>query len=244
MALYQTDAVVIGARNWGEADKVMTFFTRERGLVRAAAYGCRRPRSPLAGAMQMFTVLELQAAEGQRLDSVRTATVKKHIKKLGEDLTAMAYGAFVAEFLREFLPENQPEPAMYERFLEILEAFETRNPRITALAAAYQLLGYTGLELHYDRCVHCGRVIEGDAFLDSNEGGALCPTCRTPAAQPYPASLRQLIGTLGTLDWASTAKLTLHGADVVAAEDLLLRYLQTITGRPLKSLAFIQQIAM
>ena len=234
MALYTTDAVVIGARNWGEADKVMTFFTKERGLVRAAAYGCRRPRSPLAGAMQMFTVLELQAAEGQRLDSVRTATVKKHIKKLGEDLTAMAYGAFVAEFLREFLPENQPEPAMYERFLEILAAFETRNPRITALAAAYQLLGYTGLELHYERCVHCGRVIEGDAFLDSNEGGAL----------PYPESLRQLIGTLGTLDWASTAKLTLHGTDIVAAEDLLLRYLQTITGRPLKSLAFIQQIAM
>ena len=39
MALYQTEAVVLGSKNWGEADKVMTLFTRERGLVRAAAFG-------------------------------------------------------------------------------------------------------------------------------------------------------------------------------------------------------------
>ena len=49
MALYQTEAVVLGSKNWGDADKMMTFFTKERGLVRAAAFGCRRPRSPLAG---------------------------------------------------------------------------------------------------------------------------------------------------------------------------------------------------
>ena len=140
MALYATDAVVLGARSWGEADKIMTFFTKERGLVRATAFGCRRSRSPLAGAMQMFSELELQLAEGRRLDTVRTATTKRHYKKLGEDLSCMAYGAFVAEFLRGCLADGQPEPAMYARLLEILAAFEQRNPRVTALAAVYQLL--------------------------------------------------------------------------------------------------------
>ena len=42
MALYRTAAVVLGAKNWGEADKMMTFFTRERGLVQAAAFGAGR----------------------------------------------------------------------------------------------------------------------------------------------------------------------------------------------------------
>ena len=58
----------------------MTFFTRERGLVRAAAFGCRRPRSPLAGAMQMFSHLDLQLAEGKRLDTVRQATLLNHYR--------------------------------------------------------------------------------------------------------------------------------------------------------------------
>ena len=39
MAIYQTEAVVLGSKNWGDADKMMTFFTKERGLVRAAAFG-------------------------------------------------------------------------------------------------------------------------------------------------------------------------------------------------------------
>ena len=76
MALYGTEGIVLGARSWGEADKVMTIFTRERGLVRAAAFGCRRPRSPLAGAMQMFVHADLQFAEGGRLETVKTASVR------------------------------------------------------------------------------------------------------------------------------------------------------------------------
>ena len=70
MAMYQTEAVVLGARNWGDADKMMTLFTKERGLVKAAAFGCRRPRSPLAGGMQMFSYLDVQLSEGKRCASV------------------------------------------------------------------------------------------------------------------------------------------------------------------------------
>ena len=105
MAIYQTEAVVLGSKNWGDADKMMTFFTKERGLVRAAAFGCRRPRSPLAGGMQMFSHLDLQLSEGRRVDTVRQCLLRRHYRKLSEDLTAMAYGSFVAEFLREFLPD-------------------------------------------------------------------------------------------------------------------------------------------
>jgi len=48
MALYAAEGIVLGARNWGEADKVMTVFTREQGLLRAAAV---RPsmRDPITG---------------------------------------------------------------------------------------------------------------------------------------------------------------------------------------------------
>ena len=242
MALYTTEAIVLGAKNWGEADKIMTFFTRERGLVRATAFGCRRPRSQLAGAMQLFSELEVQLAEGQRLDTVRTATTQRHYKRLGEDLTCMAYGAFVAEFLRETLPEGQPEPEMYARLQAILAAFETRNPRVTALAAVYQLLEHTGLEMHYERCVHCAAELQGDAFFAINEGGALCPHCRTAQAVPYPASVRELIVALRDLDWGSAAQLRIHGHDLVAAESIMLAYLPTIIGHPLRSLAFIQQV--
>ncbi|WP_196611252.1 DNA repair protein RecO [Pectinatus brassicae] len=55
MALYTTKAIILGAVNWGEADRIVTFFSRERGKIKAgAAYGCRRPRSRLATISQIF----------------------------------------------------------------------------------------------------------------------------------------------------------------------------------------------
>ena len=99
MAIYQTEAIVLGVHNWGDADKIVTFFTKERGKVRAAAFGCRRPRSPLAGGMQMFNRLEVRLSEGTKLHTVKTCSLISRNKKITEDLTTMAYASFMAAVL-------------------------------------------------------------------------------------------------------------------------------------------------
>jgi len=243
MALYTAEAVVAGVKNFGDADKIVTFFTKERGIVRAVAFGCRRPRSPLAGAMQMFAYLDVQLAEGRSLDTVRSATVRRHGRRIIEDLGTMAYGTFVAEFLRDFLPEGQPEEGMFPKVLQILEAFEMRNPRVTALAAVLQLLEYTGLQLSLDRCVHSGKPISGDAFFSLHEGGALAPGYQTSDAVPYPAELRELMTGLRGLDWKQAGGVRISAKYLMQAERLVLTYLQETLGHPMKSLAFIQQLA-
>jgi len=242
MASYQTAAVVLGSKNWGEADKMMTLFTYDRGLVEAAAFGCRRPRSPLAAGMQMFSSIEVQLSEGKRVDTVRQCTLKKHYKKLSEDLEVMAYGSFVAEFLREFLPPGQPEPQMFARLLYILDSFEVRNPRVTALMAVIQLLEFTGMQLHFEHCLHCGVPVDGEAYLSFNAGGVLCADCREPGAEPLPGSLRRFILELRDYDWENPPELRITGAQLMQAENLFLQYLQNLLGKPLKSLAFIQQL--
>lgn len=242
MALYGTEGVVLGARSWGEADKVMTIFTRERGLVRAAAFGCRRPRSPLAGAMQMFVHADLQFAEGGRLETVKTASVRAHHAKLSLDLTALAYATFVAEVIREFMPEGIADEAFFDRLSAILTAFETRNPRVTALAAVLQTLAAAGLQQSYERCLHCGTEIDGDAFFLAREGGALCADCRTEDSTDFSAELRALLVTLEQLDWQHPPSLQLRGGTLMAAESLVLVHVQELVGHPLRSLSFLAQL--
>ena len=242
MALYGTEGIVLGARSWGEADKVMTIFTRERGLVRAAAFGCRRPRSPLAGAMQMFVHADLQFAEGGRLETVKTASVRAHHAKLSLDLTALAYATFVAEVIREFMPEGIADEAFFDRLSAILTAFETRNPRVTALAAVLQTLAAAGLQQSYERCLHCGTEIDGDAFFLAREGGALCADCRTEDSAAFSAELRALLVTLEQLDWQYPPSLQLRGGTLMAAESLVLAHVQELVGHPLRSLSFLAQL--
>ena len=238
---------MLAARNWGDADKMMTLLTKERGKVKAAAFGCRRARSPLAGGMQVFNVIDVQLAEGRRADTVRQCSLVHASKRLASDIVAMAYGAFVAELAAELAMEHEPQQEMYVRLVQILAAFEERNPRITALSAAFQLLDIAGLGLRLHHCVHCGRGIDGDAWFSLHEGGALCKDCHqgdpVPDARPYAVFLRELIAGLVGLNWQNPMVSKVAGRALLQAEQILLDYLRELFGHPLKSLAFIQQVA-
>lgn len=241
-ALYTTEALVLAVHNWGEADKMVTLLTRQRGKVRAAAFGCRRPKSPLAAGMQMFSHVEVKLQEGQKVDTVRQCTLLHRYKKLSEDLGAMAYGSFVAELVGEFLPEHAAEQRIFDLLLEVFVAFETRNPRITALAAAWQLLGCFGLQLRLGKCVHCGREISGDAFLHAGEGGVLCSECRVPNARELTGEGRAFLQSLLALDWQHAEGIRVQRENLLMAEQVLLTYLQEMLGKPLRSLEFLRQL--
>ena len=242
MAFYQTEAVVIGARNWGEADKIMTFFTKERGLVEAAAFGCRRSRSPLAASMQLFSYIELQLAEGRQLDTVKQCQLRGHYKRLCEDFQVMSYVAVVAEVMREFMPPGVPEPGLFAALLEILEAFEKRAPRVTALAAILQIMEHTGLQLHYEHCLQCGKNIGDGATLVLKKGGVLCQDCRKEDEIEFSQELQGTILALRDFDWHSSKPLHLQGSLIMQAEKITFNYLQNLLGHSLKSMEFIRQL--
>lgn len=250
MAQYATEALIIGIKNWGEADKIITLLSPERGRIKAAAFGCRRPKSPLSGALQMFNHVEVQVREGEKLDTIRTCSLLESYRVMSTDFQAMAYGAFVAETASKLAVENFPQQEMYKRLLEIFPAFGERNPRIAALAAAYQLLEYSGMQMNYDYCAECNQELHEDAFFCFEAGGALCRKCGSIHRKKlgeievlnYTNEMRVFIGQLLRLDWQSKPAFSVSGKVLVSAERLLLRYLHHIFEKPLKSLEFIQQI--
>ncbi|MGM9540632.1 DNA repair protein RecO [Anaerovibrio sp.] len=250
MAQYTTEAIIIGIKNWGEADKIITLLSPERGRIKAVAFGCRRPKSPLAGSLQMFNQVEVQVREGDRLDTIRGCSLIRGYRVMSTDFTAMAYGAFVAETASRLAIENFPQQDMYNRLLEIFAAFGGRNPRVAALAAAYQLLEYSGMQMSYRYCAECNHELAEDGYFSFDLGGALCERCgaermREPGGYHvlgYGSEVREFILQLLELDWQSKPSFTVSGRTLVAAEALLLGYLHHIFERPLKSLDFIRQI--
>lgn len=244
MAQYSTEAILLAVRNWGEADKMVTFFSRELGKITAVAYGCRRPKSPLAGGMQAFSHLELGVMAGTHLDTIKQCETITSFKNLRENLDAMAYAAFLTELVVEVCPERHPEPHIYDLLVCALGMLSKRNPRLVALAAAYQLVEYTGYQPAYTVCVDCGQNIETDAFFSFEKGGVICNQCSSPDMIDMPIRMQSFIQNLLQLDWKKPAEFSVNGAILVQTEKLLLDYLVFLIEKPLKSLAFIKQLAV
>lgn len=246
MAQYSTEAILLAVRNWGEADKMVTFFSREMGKVTAVAYGCRRPKSPLAGGMQAFSHLELGVMAGTHLDTIKQCETITSFKSLRENLDSMAYATFLTELVVEVCPERHPEPHIYDLLVCALGMLSKRNPRIVALAAAYQLVEYTGYQPTYKECVVCGQSIETDAFFSFEKGGVVCKDCTSPDLNliDMPVKMQGFIQSLLALDWQEPAAFSINGAILLQTEKLLLDYLIFFIEKPLKSLEFIKQLAM
>ena len=46
MAVYGAEGIVLGTRSWGEADKVVTLYTKEHGLVASGGIWLSPPAQP------------------------------------------------------------------------------------------------------------------------------------------------------------------------------------------------------
>ena len=67
---YRTEAVVIRRSDFGEADRLLTLFSPDRGKLRAIAKGARKPQSRKTGHVELFMRSKFLLAVGRDLDIV------------------------------------------------------------------------------------------------------------------------------------------------------------------------------
>ena len=70
MALYRDEAIVIRTQKLGEADRIITLFTREHGRVRAVAKGVRRTKSKFGARLEPASLVDIQLYIGKTFDIV------------------------------------------------------------------------------------------------------------------------------------------------------------------------------
>ncbi len=240
---YKTEAILLAVRECDEASRMVTLFSREHGKLSAIAYGARRPRSALAGCIQVFTHAELALAGGRGIDSIKQCEIVRSFRELRENLTTMAYASLLAELTSELWPERETEPPVFELLLAAFDMLGKRNPRITALAGAVQLLALAGFRPELDNCVACGQSLVLPALFDARGGGGVCAACGQPHFPAFGPDAKGFVERLLGLDWQNPGQFSVTGAVLTETERLLADFLTYRLDKPLKSMAFIAAIS-
>ncbi len=178
--LYRTEAVVLRRVDVGEADRVLTLYTPQRGKFRAIAKGVRRPTSHLGGHLELFIRSRLLLAKGRDLDYVTQAETVDPFIAFRDDPVLIWYPYYVAELLDRFSADNIENEVVYHLLLDTL-GWIGRATNLDLLMRYYevQLLGLLGYRPELERCLICKNPLqptEGNAFSVA-QGGMLCPAC-------------------------------------------------------------------
>lgn len=177
---FRADAVVLRHADWGEADRILTLYTREQGMVRALAKGARKVTSRKAGHLQPFTHITVQLAKGRDLLIITQVETINAYLPLHDDLIKTGYAAYVIELLLRFSYEDEgANPSVFRLVTETLDRLEKEaDAWLPVRYYEMRLLDAVGFRPQLFQCANCAReILPEDQFFSFTAGGVICPRC-------------------------------------------------------------------
>lgn len=162
--------------------RMILLFTKKYGKISAGSSLSEKGRSKAALALRPFTYGNYELYKGRESYNLNSAEVVRSFFRIGEDLDKYMSASFVLELTEKMLPEDLPQPGVFNLLAEFLAAMEKREKKHQTLVLAFEVkaLAKLGSFPELDRCARCGAE-EGIRYFSIRDGGMVCGKCRNPA---------------------------------------------------------------
>ena len=242
MALYRDEAVVIRTQKLGEADRIVTLFSRDHGLIRGVAKGVRRTKSKFGARLEPASFVDIQLYTGKTLDVVtQVETLENFGDAIASDYQKWTIASTILEAAERF-SSNEGEPSL-QQFLLVVGALkalahEKHDPSLILDAYLLRSLSVAGYAPSVTICSRC-EAPGPHRFFSLVGGGSVCITCKPAASATVTPETLQLMSDLITGDWESANQSELRNRRETSG--LIAAYLQWHLERNLKSLPIVER---
>ncbi|MGH7737878.1 MAG: DNA repair protein RecO [Candidatus Tyrphobacter sp.] len=176
---YKARGIVLRARNLGEADRIVTFFSLERGKLDAVAKGIRRARSKMGGRLEFANEVGLALHRGRTLDVISSAELLSERWNALVEPDRFAVAATACEIVDALCELEMALPGVYELLRRMLDATaRSMSPRSLLPRFSMRILGELGVAPPLDACIRCASALTETAWLDAEAGGLIDAACR------------------------------------------------------------------
>jgi len=243
---YQVKGIVLKRTDVGEADRLLTLLTLQRGKLRAVAKGARKPAARKTGHVELFNCVELQIAAAREIDIVTQAQTLEPFLRLRDDLDRLSYAYYFAELADRFIEEEIEQSQVYELMLDALHWLERTNylPR-TARYFEMQLLDALGYRPQLHICIHSKEeLLPEENFFSPEAGGMLKPQYRDLYRDSIsvPVNALKVLRYLQMRNFSDIEQLKLSSQVEEQVEAILHYYITHLLERNLKSVDFLNTL--
>src|SRR5919202_1366933 len=163
----------------GEADRIVTLYTRDAGKVRAVAKGVRRAVSRAAGHLEPFTLSDVLFAVGRELDIISQADTLEAFRTVLEDLELTTHAYYLAEVVDLLTEDRMENRAVFDTLVDSLHDLgSTADARLVLIIFQLKLLDALGYRPGLRECGSCRATIAPERnHFSALLGGVLCAAC-------------------------------------------------------------------
>lgn len=246
------ESIILRKQDWGEADELVIFLTRELGWLTGVAKNAKKSRVRFGGHLEPLALVDLSLRPRKRDDLVWVdeAQVLNGFLGIRTDLAKVAKASYLFELASIFLPEGHPEPSVFDFLFGFLEDLETTEPgSLLFMLDEIQLLALLGYAPRFDVCPACGKPLErgADAFFSCIHGGACHPGCLVDSDRrdlPLAPDTLAIIRKGLTVDRGIAERLRLNKKGLEELRNALSAFVRSLRGFEIKSLYFLEDMGL
>ncbi|MEW6719321.1 MAG: DNA repair protein RecO [Thermodesulfobacteriota bacterium] len=237
-SFHASPAFLVRAVDMGEADRRLSFFTREAGVVSILGKSAWKSRKRFGGTLQRYVLLDIVWTEVPgKIPVLSTASVSASFWPIVEEWERVRHADYLLELAAEMFPQEGPKPKAFEILLDGFRALTAgESPGKVARRAEACFLGIGGWGPDLSKCRKCGRTDSRRYRFLPAEGGLLCDACATGDGMTL--SLGAVRTWRALLAGGGAARERLRVPDGIEEElqKVIPKYIEYCLGKPLRSL--------
>ncbi len=184
--LTKVQGLIIRTVDMKEADRLITIFTKELGVITAIAKGARSLRSRQMSSTMQFCYGNYVLYQKGDFYWIKEAELIESFFDLRADIERLALAQYLCEVLG-YITVEEEEENLLRLSLNSLFAIASGKYDISLVKAAFEIRASSIIGFMPDvmGCSSCGKK-EGDFFLDIMDGSILCYDCNSERAENAP----------------------------------------------------------
>lgn len=243
--IFTTDAVVIRERQSGEADRLLTLLTRDRGVINAFAKGACRPKNKLHSSTQLFSYASFTLYEGKSI-SVNEAAQKELFFGLREDIEKLSLAQYFCEVMCLSVPSNTYSDDYLRLLLNSLYFLAEGVLPAKMLKSVFELRTAVieGYMPELSSCANCG-ADTGQMYFDIENGSLICLECKVTSKKlkPLTGAVLAAMRHISNASFKDLFRYSLSGESLNALSDITESYFLYHMPYTFKTLDFYKSIA-
>lgn len=210
---FKAEGIILKRRNFGEADRILTIFTLQKGKISVLAKGVRRITSRRAGNVELLNRVLMYLHQGKGMPILTEAESLETYPKLKEDLTLSTYAYHIIELVDKLTAENQENRILYEQLVRVLNKL-SKNPRQIFIRAFE------------------AKILSNLGFL----------SFQNPDVSPQSNFGSGILKDLEVMSWDEIEKMKINGKVALELEKVLRYHVERVLESSLKSRQFLRKM--
>ncbi len=199
----KTEAIVLKSMKFRDTSKIVTFYTRSFGKLKAVAKGARETKSKFGAALEPMTRVSLVIYKKQNRDLqlISQCDILDVHKKVHSEMERMSIGLAMIELLERVTHDEEENAGLFSLISDCLTTLDNSEKHYRSVLPAFelQMASRLGFAPSLELCVSCGKALKGFEGKDVAmflvpQGAVVCPNCMKhprERGQPFLQSLTE-----------------------------------------------------